>query len=259
MHRFLVAVAQVVRASGCGPEGRGFESPRSPQSQPGWRRSRSLPWRSRAPEDRRASRRPGLCTRSGYRAPGRIAARGPGRGSAKAAWRGEAGARTLAPPVRASSSMAEQRTLNPQVLGSNPRGRTTSEQASIASGGCLRGPRPTNAQRNLGRGIGFGRGEQNVNGVGPGHAGRGPTRRTKNNGIWLRRSSLAEAAWFENHRNDSTASPQANAPTASCAAPTPPQWRRRPAAHLAPPRRSELVATVTGLWPYLWPCHLWIT
>ena len=27
----LVAVAQVVRASGCGPEGRGFESPRSPQ------------------------------------------------------------------------------------------------------------------------------------------------------------------------------------------------------------------------------------
>src|SRR5918995_2972853 len=27
----MVAVAQVVRASGCGPEGRGFESPRSPQ------------------------------------------------------------------------------------------------------------------------------------------------------------------------------------------------------------------------------------
>jgi hypothetical protein len=28
--RPVVAVAQVVRASGCGPEGRGFESPRSP-------------------------------------------------------------------------------------------------------------------------------------------------------------------------------------------------------------------------------------
>src|SRR5690349_10441088 len=27
----LVGVAQTVRASGCGPEGRGFESPRSPQ------------------------------------------------------------------------------------------------------------------------------------------------------------------------------------------------------------------------------------
>src|SRR6187200_418132 len=31
MQRPMVAVAQVVRASGCGPEGRGFESPRSPQ------------------------------------------------------------------------------------------------------------------------------------------------------------------------------------------------------------------------------------
>ena len=29
--------------------------------------------------------------------------------------------------IRASSSMAEQRTLNPQVLGSSPRGRTRSE------------------------------------------------------------------------------------------------------------------------------------
>jgi hypothetical protein len=29
--RPVVAVAQVVRASGCGPEGRGFKSPRSPQ------------------------------------------------------------------------------------------------------------------------------------------------------------------------------------------------------------------------------------
>jgi hypothetical protein len=33
--------------------------------------------------------------------------------------------RMLSPPVRASSSMAEQRTLNPQVQGSNPWGRTT--------------------------------------------------------------------------------------------------------------------------------------
>ncbi len=32
---------------------------------------------------------------------------------------------------RASSSMAEQRTLNPQVLGSNPRGRTSSEAESV--------------------------------------------------------------------------------------------------------------------------------
>ena len=31
----------------------------------------------------------------------------------------------IAPAVGASSSTAEQRTLNPQVLGSNPRGRTT--------------------------------------------------------------------------------------------------------------------------------------
>jgi hypothetical protein len=27
----MVAVAQLVRASGCGPEGRGFETPQSPQ------------------------------------------------------------------------------------------------------------------------------------------------------------------------------------------------------------------------------------
>jgi hypothetical protein len=32
--RPVVAVAQVVRASGCGPEGRGFKSPRSPQTIP---------------------------------------------------------------------------------------------------------------------------------------------------------------------------------------------------------------------------------
>src|SRR5436853_4592471 len=66
-----VAVAQVVRAPGCGPGGRGFESPRSP----------STVVRSWQP-------------------------------------------RHYDRPSGASSSTAEQRTLNPQVLGSNPRGRT---------------------------------------------------------------------------------------------------------------------------------------
>jgi hypothetical protein len=66
-----VAVAQLVRAPGCGPGGRGFKSPRSPSQLFG------------------APARPGI----------------------------------LQTP-RASSSTAEQRTLNPQVLGSNPRGRT---------------------------------------------------------------------------------------------------------------------------------------
>jgi hypothetical protein len=70
----MVAVAQQVRAPGCGPGGRGFKSPRSPR-------------RRRVPS-------PGLeCVRVHF-----------------------AG--------RASSSMAEQRTLNPQVPGSNPGGRT---------------------------------------------------------------------------------------------------------------------------------------
>ena len=71
----VVAVAQLVRAPGCGPGGRGFKSPRSP-SQP-------------------------------HRAPIRL---------------------RVSSTQRASSSMAEQRTLNPQVLGSNPRGRTTKVQ-----------------------------------------------------------------------------------------------------------------------------------
>src|SRR3954451_12499304 len=49
-------------------------------------------------------------------------------------WRGAAVARTPPPGGRlhdpsASSSMAEQRTLNPQVLGSNPRGRTNETPA----------------------------------------------------------------------------------------------------------------------------------
>jgi hypothetical protein len=56
---------------------------------------------------------------------------------------------TLVPPC-ASSSMAEQRTLNPQVLGSNPRGRTTDSDvgrgspALVASG--ERQPRPPSAR-----------------------------------------------------------------------------------------------------------------
>jgi hypothetical protein len=44
------------------------------------------------------------------------------------AWRMR-GTEPYAPSLQcASSSMAEQRTLNPQVLGSNPRGRTTKDQ-----------------------------------------------------------------------------------------------------------------------------------
>jgi hypothetical protein len=71
----LVAVAQLVRAPGCGPGGRGFEPRRSP-----------------SPADGRQLR---LWSAASFTVSG------------------------------ASSSMAEQRTLNPQVLGSNPRGRTT--------------------------------------------------------------------------------------------------------------------------------------
>ncbi len=70
-----VAVAQLVRAPGCGPGGRGFKSPRSPHCTPG-RRSRVR----------------------------------------------------VAHSDRASSSTAEQRTLNPQVPGSNPGGRTAKGQ-----------------------------------------------------------------------------------------------------------------------------------
>jgi len=84
-----VGVAQSVRASGCGPEGRGFDSPRSPHS--------VLTTRARPPVH-------------------------------------------SAPHDRASSSTAEQWTLNPLVLGSNPRGRT--RQNSDLAGLSVR-PRPT--------------------------------------------------------------------------------------------------------------------
>ena len=36
MNRIMVAVAQLVRAAGCGPAGRGFESLRSPNLKPSW-------------------------------------------------------------------------------------------------------------------------------------------------------------------------------------------------------------------------------
>jgi hypothetical protein len=90
-----VGVAQLVRASGCGPEGRGFNSPRSPHSAP---RARAAPVHS-ARHD------------------------------------------------RASSSTAEQWTLNPLVLGSNPRGRTQGPRSDpsfdrLAARNRLEGPTP---------------------------------------------------------------------------------------------------------------------
>jgi len=85
-----VAVAQLVRAPGCGPGGRGFKSPRSPQPRPVGKASS-------------VSRR---VEPSGVPDPLRI---------------------RLHSTARASSSTAEQRTLNPQVPGSNPGGRTTDE------------------------------------------------------------------------------------------------------------------------------------
>ncbi len=93
----LVAVAQLVRASGCGPECRGFESRRSPQCE--------------------AVQRFG-------------------------------GAAYTAERDRASSSTAEQRTLNPQVLGSKPRGRTTKHQLDGDTGCDEAGsPLPTRSSR----------------------------------------------------------------------------------------------------------------
>ena len=78
-------------------------------------------------------------------------------------------------------------TLNPQVLGSNPKGRTTSEAGAIASGPPAARSRPRSANANLGRRIGSGR------------SGRRPerspwsvrlerTRRTDVNGFLVRRS-----------------------------------------------------------------------
>ena len=92
-----VAVAQQVRAPGCGPGGRGFKSPRSPQN---FLQDRSC-----------------VGTLGDLGTPTVAAS-----GSRKARGR-------VIDFHGASSSTAEQRTLNPQVSGSNPEGRTRSEQA----------------------------------------------------------------------------------------------------------------------------------
>ena len=81
----MEVVAQLVRASVCGTEGRGFETPRPPQVG-------GFVYASRQTHPLFF-----IWARS-----------------------------VVCSCRRASSSMAEQRTLNPQVLGSNPRGRTTS-------------------------------------------------------------------------------------------------------------------------------------
>ena len=84
-HR-LVGVAQLVRAPGCGPGGRGFETPRPPQTLPR------------------------LCIQSWwneYLAIPHVA---------------RLGCHLHRAPL---AQLVEQRTLNPQVLGSSPRGRTT--------------------------------------------------------------------------------------------------------------------------------------
>ena len=86
---FVVGVAQLVRAPGCGPGGRGFETPRPPQQ------NFALF---------------GVC---------RVRLREIFCFSAFAfdllEWRS-----VIAPLAQ----LVEQRTLNPQVLGSNPRGGT---------------------------------------------------------------------------------------------------------------------------------------
>jgi hypothetical protein len=83
------------RASVCGTEGRGFEPRRSPGTVMVWR-----------PFGRHTTlTRPRQCRCGSPRS-----------------------ASTLAWPTCASSSTAEQRTLNPQVLGSKPRGRTANGQ-----------------------------------------------------------------------------------------------------------------------------------
>ena len=82
----LVGVAQLVRAPGCGPGGRGFETPRPPQ----------------------------------------FGCRHRDIGAGTAVVFGEL--HRLSPSVESRNAplaqLVEQRTLNPQVLGSIPRGRT---------------------------------------------------------------------------------------------------------------------------------------
>ena len=82
----MVGVAQLVRALGCGPRGRGFESPRSPQ----------------------------------------IVGRYQFRYRRHEALIGEhmAVSPSVVPRNAPLAQLVEQRTLNPQVLGSIPRGRT---------------------------------------------------------------------------------------------------------------------------------------
>jgi hypothetical protein len=94
-----VAVAQQVRAPGCGPGGRGFKSPRSPQFRP-VQSLLELSSDGRSPYGNRPR---------------------------------SADDRTV-DSLRASSSTAEQRTLNPQVSGSNPEGRTPTPLLSRACG-----------------------------------------------------------------------------------------------------------------------------
>ena len=89
----MVGVAQLVRALGCGPRGRGFESPRSPQIvgryQFRYRRHEFLI--------------------------GEHMALSP----------------SVVPRNAPLAQLVEQRTLNPQVLGSIPRGRTTLLSCSV--------------------------------------------------------------------------------------------------------------------------------
>ena len=83
----MVGVAQLVRALGCGPRGRGFESPRSPQIVGRYQ------FRYRRHED--------LIGEHNALSP------------------------SVDPRNAPLAQLVEQRTLNPQVLGSIPRGRTT--------------------------------------------------------------------------------------------------------------------------------------
>jgi hypothetical protein len=97
--RRMVGVAQLVRALGCGPRGRGFESPRSPQIvgryQFRYRRHEILI--------------------------GEHMALSP----------------SVEPRNAPLAQLVEQRTLNPQVLGSIPRGRTKYKGPSVTPGPLL--------------------------------------------------------------------------------------------------------------------------